>query len=65
MPDLDNIMDVRKYVAFPMRALIFADEIMAIQTVSVGTTEVLEISPDGVDECTFYLTVNVQDSVSI
>ena len=58
-------MSVLHFLCVRLHALIFADEIMATQTVSVGTSEVLEISPDGVDECTFYMTVNVQDSVSI
>ena len=43
----------------------FADEIMAYRTVPLGTSEVLEISPESVDECTFYLTVTVGSSVSI
>lgn len=45
-------------------ASIFADEIMTTETVPIGTSEVLEIGPDRIEECTFYLTVNVQDPVS-
>ena len=38
---------------------------MAYRTVPLGTSEVLEIGPESVDECTFYLTVSVGSSVSI